>query len=267
MQSLYIKGSAGDPLPQVWEAFPTRFLRGQLGLISAAPGIGKSAFILTYALLAQVPTLYLSADSDPFTQLSRMVSILNGWTIEKSSIAVREGDLGDAEAALEGLPIRFNYNASPSLDQLELAMMSYEEVYGDYPSMVVIDNITNVQGIGGGEDDPFSGLESMMDYLHDMARKTAAFVVGLHHVQGKYNDGNIPIPLSGIKGQIARVPEQVLTLHRLQSEFGSDKLNVSTVKNRGGRSDPSGLTFAELEFIGDSMTIRDFSTAPGASLT
>jgi len=244
----------------VWDALSTRFLRGQLGLVCAAPGIGKSAFILTYALRAQVPTLYFSADSDPFTQLSRMASILTGWSIEKSSIAVRDSDLGDAEMELEGLPIRFNYNASPSLDQLESAMMSYEEVYGDYPSMVVIDNITNVRGIGGDEDDPFSGLESMMDYLHDMARQTSAFVVGLHHVQGKYNDGNIPIPLGGVKGQITRVPEQVLTLHRIQSEFGSDKLNVSTVKNRGGKSDPSGLSFAELEFIGDSMTIRDFNT-------
>jgi len=127
--------------------------------------------------------------------------------------------------------------------------------------MVVVDNITNVRGVGGDEDDPFSGLEAMLDYLHDMARKTSAFVVGLHHVTGKYNDGNIPIPLSGVKGQIGRVPELVLSLHRIQSEFGSDKLNVSTTKNRGGKADPSGMDFTSLEFIGDSMTIRDFSTS------
>lgn len=264
LQSLYVKGNAGDPLPVVWETLHqsgTDFLRGQLCLICAGPGTGKSAFVLTYALKAQIPTLYLSADSDAFTQLSRTLSITTGMSTHQADEAVRSGDLGDAVAGLESIPIRFSYNASPSLDQIESSMMSYEEVYGDYPALVVVDNITNVRGIGGDEDDPFSGLESMMDYLHTMARQTSACVVGLHHVQGKYNDGNIPIPLSGVKGQISRVPEMVLTLHRIQSEFGSDRLNVSTVKNRGGKSDPSGLSFAELEFIGDSMTIRDFVTS------
>jgi hypothetical protein len=63
-----------------------------------------------------------------------------------------------------------------------------------------------------------------------------------------------------VKGQITRVPELVITLHRKASEmdFGVDTLYVSTVKNRGGKSDPSGVDAAELEFIGDTMQIRDF---------
>ncbi|ANU79399.1 DnaB-like dsDNA helicase [Mycobacterium phage BuzzBuzz] len=263
LQSLYIKGSAGDPLPTVWNALEvkgTRFLRGQLALVCAGPGTGKSAFVLTYALLAQVPTLYFSADSDAFTQLSRSLSILTGWSMEKSARAVREGDLGEAEDEFRDIPIRFNYNASPSLDQIEASMMSYEEVYGDFPALVVIDNVTNVR-TGSDEDDPFAGLESLMDYLHDMARSTSACVVGLHHVTGGYNDADKAIPLSGVKGQISRVPEMILTLHRVSEQFGSDSLRVSTVKNRGGRSDPSGLDYAELEFIGDTMQIRDFSTS------
>jgi hypothetical protein len=90
-----------------------------------------------------------------------------------------------------------------------------------------------------------------------MARTTSACVIGLHHVTGGYNDADRPIPLSGVKGQITRVPEMVWTLHRVPQEFGSDKLMVSTVKNRGGRSDPSGTDFVELDFIGDTMQIRD----------
>lgn len=96
-----------------------------------------------------------------------------------------------------------------------------------------------------------------MDYLHTMARNTGACVVGLHHVTGSYNDADKPIPLSGVKGQITRVPELVLTLHRVSEEFGPEALRVSTVKNRAGRMDPSGLDFVELEFIGDTMQIRD----------
>lgn len=259
-QSLFIKGSAGDPLPTIWKSLEmkgTRFLRGQLCLVCAGPGVGKSAFILNYALKAKVPTLYFSADSDAFTQLSRSMSILTGWDMEKSARMVRDGDLGEAEAEFDGIPIRFNYSASPSLTQIEQSMRSYEEVYGDFPALVVVDNVTNVRTGSDHDDDPFSGLEALMDELHVMARFTGACVIGLHHVTGGYNDADRPIPLSGVKGQIARVPEMVLTLHKVSEQFGPDSLRVSTVKNRGGKSDPSGQEFVSLDFSGDTMSIKE----------
>lgn len=235
----------------------TRFLRGQLALICAGPGVGKSALVLTYALKAKVPTLYFSADSDAFTQLSRSLSILTGWTMEKSTKLVRDGDLGDAAGVFTDIPIRFNYAASPTPDQIEMSMRAYAEVYGFYPALVVIDNITNVRTGGDNDEDPFSGLEALMDYLHGMARETSACVIGLHHVTGPFNDADKPIPLSGVKGQITRVPELILTLHKEVDEFGPDLLNVSTVKNRANRADPSGGDFISLEFLGDTMQIKD----------
>ena len=260
LQSLWIKGNAGDPLPVVWESLDlkgTRFLRGQLCLICAGPGGGKSALVLNYALRAKVPTLYFSADSDAFTQLSRSLSVLTGWPMEKTTRMVRAGDLGDATEEFSDIPIRFNYAASPTLAQIGDSMRSYEEVYGDYPALVVIDNVTNVRTGGDADDDPFSGLEALMDELHTMARFTGACVIGLHHVTGGYNDADRAIPLSGVKGQIARVPEMVLTLHKLSEEFGPDTLCVSTVKNRAGKADPSGSDYVELEFNGDTMQIKD----------
>lgn len=255
LQSLNCRGEAGQPLPQVFKSL-SPFIRGQLALICGGPGTGKSAFALTYALRSKVPTLYLSADSDAFIQLSRSVSILTGARMEASFSNVLDGSLGvNVEAAMAELPVRFNYNACPSLDQIETSMKSYEEVYGDYPELVVVDNVTNVRG-GGDEDDPFSGLEALMDYLHTMARSTGSCVIGLHHVTGGYNDADKAIPLSGVKGQISRVPEMILTMHRLTQQFGADLLRVSTVKNRGGKADPSGLDWVELEFSGDTMQIR-----------
>lgn len=260
-QSLYVKGQAGDPLPVVWESLHrkgTGFLRGQLCLVSAGPGTGKSAFVLTYALRARASTLYFSADSDAFTQASRIEAILTGCSLSQASVNVRAQQLSPLA---DEIPILFKYDASPSLQMLEDPLEAFAQKYGDYPSVVVIDNITNVRVDGGDDDDPFSGLEGLMDYLHDMARKTSALVIGLHHVTGPYNNGDKPIPLSGIKGQIGRVPEMVLTLHRVSPEFGPEKLCVSTVKNRAGRADPTGFDCVELEFVGDSMTIRDFGEA------
>lgn len=258
-QSLYIKGSAGDPLPKVWSTLDADFLRGQLALVCAAPGIGKSAFTLSYAIQARVPTLYFSADSDAFTQLSRSVSILTGWDMEESKRQIRAEKLAAAaEAALDALPVMFKYDASPTLTQIEQPLEAFGQKYGEYPALVVIDNLTNVRvGTGTNEDDPFAGLEGLMDYLHTMARDTGSCVVVLHHVQGAYNNGNIPIPLGGIKGQIGRVPEMVLTLHRVRNEYGPDAMNVSIVKDRNGKPDPSGYTYTTLEFDGDTMQIKD----------
>lgn len=261
MQSRYIKGSAGDPLPPVFQALEakgTQFLRGQLALVCAGPGTGKSALVLTMAIKSGVPTLYFSADSDPFTQLSRMVAIQTGWPMYRAADLVRTTDLQEVAEELN-LPIRFKYEASPTLDDIEMGMEAYRELMDDrFPDLVVVDNITNVRAGGLNDDDPFQGLEPLMEYLHKMARDTGACVVGLHHVTGPYNDADKPIPLSGIKGQIGRIPELILTLHRVSQEFGPDSLRVSTVKNRAGIANPSGLDFAELEFIGDTMQIKDF---------
>lgn len=234
----------------------TELVRGQLVLAAAAPGAGKSAVILTWALKSRVPAFYVSADSDAHVQLSRAVSIETGWTLAESSDAVRSGDLGDAEAKLAGIPIRFDYAASPTPDQIESRLDSYGEVYGDFPELIVVDNVTNVVGLSQQEEDPFSGLESLMDYLATMARGTEACVVGLHHVTGAYNDGNTPIPLSGLKGQIGRVPAMVLTLHK-EITLDETFLHVSTVKNRNGKADSTGLSSVPLRFIGERMQIHD----------
>lgn len=231
-----------------------QFRRGQLALVCGGPGTGKSGFSLNYALRARVPTLYLSADSDAYTQLSRSIAIATGKTLEEAEALILADDLSGVAEQLAGHPMRLNYSASPSLADIELSIESYEEVYGDYPALVVIDNVTNVRADTGEDGDPFSGLEGLMDYLHTMARETQACVLGLHHVTGTYNDAEKPIPMSGVKGQITRVPELVLTLHRPSP--GS--LGASPVKNRGGKADASGNTFAELEFVGDKMLIRDY---------
>jgi hypothetical protein len=120
----------------------------------------------------------------------------------------------------------------------------------------VVDNITNVVN-DNSDGDPFTGLEGLMDYLHSMARETGSCVIGLHHVTGDYNNGDKPIPLNGVKGQIARVPEMVLTIHKVILDDEESILRVSPVKNRGGKPDPTGQTYAELSFVGNRMSIRD----------
>lgn len=259
-QSAAVKGSSGEPLPTVWESLSnegTRFLRGQLALVAAGPGVGKSAFVLSYALRSKVSCLYFSADSDAFVQLSRSLAILGGMNMTDSSNAVLSGDYERIKGLVGDVPIRFNYNPSPTLDTITQQVHAYEELHGDYPELIVVDNALDVV-MEGTDADQSQSLDSLMAWLHELARTTEACVVVLHHVTGPYNDANQPIPLSGVKGQIGRVPELILTLHKALGDYGNpDEIRVSTVKNRGQKADPTGQSFVSLTFDGFRMSIQD----------
>jgi hypothetical protein len=260
IQSKRVRGNAGDPLPTVFKTLEQAgvvFRLGQLVLVAAGPGTGKSAFTLTLTLKSKAPALYFSADSDAYEQLTRAICVLTGYSVETSRKAVLADDLGAIEPALAGVPVRFNYDASPTLDTIENGVANYVQLYGDYPQLIVVDNVTNVMIESAEGERGSQRLEDLMQYLHDMARKTGACVVGLHHVTGGYNDADKPIPLSGVKDQIGRVPEMILTLFKPSESI----LGVSPVKNRGGKPDPSGKNFAELSFEGDRMRIADISSS------
>ena len=269
-QARRIRGAAGDPLPTVFNTFTDYkivFRRGQLCLICAGPGTGKSALALSQAVKSRVPTLYMSADSDAFTQVSRSFSINTGLTMDETEKYARgEPVLPSTEAKASGLkdiPIRFNFLASPTLKNLERSMEAFDELYGEYPALTVVDNITNVRnGTEDNAENPFGGLEVFLDYANEMARETQSCVIGLHHVNGPYNDQNKPIPMSGVKGQIGRVPQMILTLFK----SGPNTVGVSPVKNRGAKFDPSGEWYAELDFDGATMTFADQGSGMGLAL-
>lgn len=261
VQARRIRGAAGDPLPTVFksfEEFKIVFRRGQLVLICAGPGTGKSALALTQAVRSKVPTLYMSADSDAYTQVSRSFSIHTGLEMAETEKYARGADVRprtlEMAQDLKALPIRFNFLAAPTLGNIERSMEAFDELYGEYPALTVVDNITNVRnGTEDNAENPFGGLEVFLDYANEMARETQSCVIGLHHVNGPYNDQNRPIPMSGVKGQIGRVPQMILTLFK----SGPGTVGVSPVKNRGAKFDASGEWYTELDFDGSTMTFSD----------
>lgn len=262
LQSLNIRGSAGDPLPDVWQALKEQGIhlrRGQFHLLAAGPGVGKSALILSYVVKARTAALYMSADSDSFTQLVRVIAIETGTHQDSAAEIVRSGDLGAVADAVASVPVRFVYESNPGLEDIKLYLEAYRALYGEYPEMVIVDNLTNLRtGTAENSEDPFKGLELACDELHALARHYQTAVVALHHVTGQHNISTKPVSLAGVKGQITRVPEMVLTLHKAETGFSDyDYLRVSVVKNRGGKADPSGETYAELEFDGGRMDISD----------
>jgi KaiC/GvpD/RAD55 family RecA-like ATPase len=254
------KGTAGEPLPTVFHCLAregVHIRRGQLTLIAAAPGVGKSLISLTLAVRAGVPALYFSADTDQDTMTNRAAAMVTQWRVSDIEQAKQQGLTERINAQLEKLMfVRMDFDANPSLTYLEGNLKAFEMVYGEFPALIVIDNVSNVDNESG--EGGTQSLEYSFDFLHQMARDTGAAVVLLHHVTGDYDDGTKPVPLSGLRGKVSKVPECILTLHRTggDSESGLRRLGISPVKNRTGKSDPSGNWFLTVDIDLERMGVR-----------
>ncbi len=127
------------PLPDVWDGLKAegiKFRRGQVCMVAAAPNAGKSMFALIYAIKAKVPTLFFSADTDTTTVMMRSVSHLSGH----SQVTV-EANLSDNSqyynAHLDKLShIKWVFDSSPNIDDLELEIRAYVEINLGYKSTI-----------------------------------------------------------------------------------------------------------------------------------
>ena len=221
------------PLPQVWtdlDSKQIKFRRGQVCMVAAAPNAGKSMFALVYALRAKVPTLFFSADTDTATVMIRVAAALAGHgqqTVERNL----DNNPKHYDRYLEGMShIQWVFDSSPSLDDIELEVKAYVELYGIAPELIVVDNLMNVVA---EHDNEWAGLRQIMMELHDMARKTEACVMVLHHVSehSEYGDTTMPPQRRAIHGKVSQLPSLILTLGYSPSE---GTLRVAPVKNRFG---------------------------------
>lgn len=225
----------------------TLIRRGQLTLIAAGPGTGKSAFIQSWLQRGDDKgnknrVLYFSADSDSTTMHKRAAAVATGYTQDDIEQILTTGDPAGIESAVTSSASHmwWSFETAPDPDYIELELHAYLEVMGDFPEALVYDNLKNIYlGTDGGE---FEALEQTCEYLHNLARDTGAAVIALHHVAGEtYENGLTPIPLTGVRGRVTKTPEVVLTLHRTDQH-----LNISPVKNRNGKAQPSGKWFLQV---------------------
>lgn len=225
----------------------TLIRRGQLSLIAGGPGTGKSAFIQAWLQRGddhgnKNSAFYFSADSDSTTMHKRGAAIATGYTQDDIEQLLVDGESAGIDAAVGAAASHmwWDYEPTPGPDHIEMELNAYRETMGEFPEVLVFDNLKNIYIDGAvGE---FEALEQTCEYLHNLARDTNAAVIVLHHVAGEQNEnGMVPIPLTGVRGRVTKTPEVVLTLHRAEG-----KLNISPVKNRNGKAQASGHWFLQL---------------------
>lgn len=251
--NLRAKGKEGEPLPAVFhqlEAMGAKIRRGQVTLIAAAPGGGKSAIATTIALLAdptgygdRIPSLYFSADSDKMTFGTRvMASVLRIHVNDAEKLLLERNikALEVLDAATGHLWISFDPSPSPKDIDEEVDCFAY--VYGEYPHLVVVDNLMDVDA---GNFDERMAHDQVIDFCKQLARKTGAAVLILCHVTGQYTDGKDIIPRHGLMNKIDKRPRLILTLH----QAGPNQLGVSVVKNSNGPCDADGKYMTIIPWI------------------
>ena len=222
-------------------------------MVAAAPNAGKSMFALVYAIKAKVPTLFFSADTDIATVMMRSSAHTASHTQQTVEKMITDNPRY-YDKYLEGIShIQWVFDSSPNLDDMEMEIKAYIELYGLAPELIVIDNLMNVVA---ESDNEWSGLRQIMVELHDMSRKTEACVLVLHHVseQSEYGNPTEPSARRAIHGKVSQLPAMILTLGYSPIE---NILRVAPVKNRFGKHQADGRDFVSLFVNFASCQISD----------
>lgn len=228
--------SEGEALPSPFERLTKAgaiHRRGQLAICAGASGGGKSAYATHLAVHGNIPTLYFSADTDRVTLGTRVAAGLLNRPTDRVEADLRAGDVPTWMAIEKLEHVWWCWDSMLSTRDIEDEVAAYGYAKGDYPHLIVVDNLINIDEYSGG------GLEDkdgVMAGLQRMASITGAHVLVLHHVTGQYEDGLDLIPKSGLLDKVAKRPRLVLTTHRPSP----DMFGVSIVKNSSGPAASDG---------------------------
>lgn len=246
-------GQLGIELPEILPSLSERgvlFRRANLHLVAAQPGGGKTLFALWYALSSRVPTLYFSADSDSRTILARTAAILSRKTVRESESAIANDDKKILDYLASGAThIRFDFDPSPSLQDIEEEILAYTELFGDCPELIIVDNLMN---IAHNSDAEWTAMRDAMSAFHYMARETESAFLILHHVSESDTRPTFPAPRKALQGKVSQLPEMVLTV---AIDAPQDQYRIACVKNRHGAAYPNADEFTTVFVDAERMTL------------
>lgn len=235
-RALSMPSNAGQPLPQIWPQFVQQGVelrQGQLAVLASGPGGGKSLMAMNVAVFSKVPALYFSADTDHYTTSLRVASLLSGDRLPQVEHGMANGQRQHYSNLLNRVDnVRWVFEPAPTIEDIAEHVDVFAHVFGEYPQLIVIDNLGNIYS---SEDDN-TALKHSVESLNVIAKESGACVLILHHLVGEYESGDRPPPLSALIGKVGKVPSLVLTMFR--GDFGD--IGVCVVKNRFGPADPRG---------------------------
>lgn len=246
---------AGDPLPNPivgLSRLRAFHRRGQVSIVAAASGGGKSTYAnhLTlhgrYPTGGKIPTLYFSADCDSVILGTRVMASALNRTVTECEELLRHDDK-ESWAAIAAATEHIWWNWKSSLDPKFIydECTAYAYANGDYPHLVVVDNLINLLGDGDGDSKEYDWLLAQMQ---QMASEMNAHFLLLHHVLKGSENGDETISKKDLLDSVAKRPKLVLTIHTPQENLK----RISVVKNSIGRDDPKGIRITtDVAYMGE----------------
>jgi len=246
--------SGAQLLPDLFPALANdgvRFRRGQVTMIAGQPNSGKSLLALFYAVKSDVPTLYVSADTDAYTTAIRAAAVITGNQVSSVEESFNSGNGYEFyQGELESLKnLQFSFDPSPTLDDIDLSIQAYGEAFGEYPHLIIIDNLMNVAAL---HDNEWTGMRDIAKAMHHVARQTEAAVFLLHHTSEGEGRPELPPSRKSIQGKISQLPEMILTV---AMDHDTSEYRIACVKNRFAKNSASGANFTVLYADASRMTL------------
>jgi predicted ATP-dependent serine protease len=228
-----------------------RFRRGQVTMIAGQPNSGKSLLALFYAVKSGVPTLYISADTDAYTTAIRAAAVITGSQVNTVEEAFSSGTGYEFyEDELKTLKhLRFDFDPSPTLDDIQLSIQAYGEAFGEYPQLLIIDNLLNIAAL---HDNEWTGMRDIAKAMHHIARETDAAVFMLHHTTEAEGRPELPPSRKSIQGKISQLPEMILTV---AMDHDTSEYRIACVKNRFAKNSAAGTDYTVLFADASRMTL------------
>lgn len=225
-----------------------RLRGGTASYIAGTPGSMKTGFALYLVARMNLPTLYFSCDSEPFEMMERAASMVSGRSVRE----VRANPTGFA-AELDSLNIRMVFEDAPTYQDLEYEVAAYAEMFGEFPKIIVIDNLLN---LAGENENEWGAHRDHAKVIHRLTRITKAAMLVLAHMgEDKVDPSGFPQPRTKLQGKVSHLPKVILSL-----AFDGQRLKVAPVKNRFGPGDASGRTFVELYATPDNNRFYNTQT-------
>lgn len=225
---------SGTPLPTpfpILTQLGVHHRRGQVSVVAAASGVGKSQYASYVAVhsFPKIPTLYFSCDTDILTLAARVGAGVLQQPVSSVENSIRGQDrdvVAEVEKATDH--IWFAWDNQPTCQDIKNETEAYALATGEWPHLIVVDNLINVdsEGAAGHEQ-----KDSVMAWLQQLAGKTNSHIMVLQHVTKEFENGLTPIPKAGLLDSVAKRPRLVITLFKINEL----SLGFRVVKNSNGR--------------------------------
>lgn len=210
-----------------------RLRRGQTSLTVGSSGTGKSQLWANLCQRGGYPSMYWSADTDRHDVTVRTIALHSGETTERVDAMLddRSWDAWVEKTLSHGRHVDWIFDSHIAPKPLGERMLAFAEKHGEYPHLLVVDNLSNTVT---NQDNEFPEQKTMIIAMQQLARDTGTHIAILTHAKGEYENGTKPIPMAGVLNNLFKYVEVGITLHRMDDD---QTLGVNLVKLRSGKSD------------------------------